>query len=253
MLTKKSIALAGLLLAALSVWAKPFPKLSIYTEDWPPYQYEENKQLKGISVDLLALMLKHVGSTQTVSDMKIVPWARGMLLLKSEKNTVLFLTTRTAERNDQFKWVGPVFKNRSFIIALKSNHISIKNKDELRKLRSAAVRGDVSSAYLNKMGMPKQNLALANNSSSVVRMLSFNRTDIIIDNWDNFSSIVSELGLNISDFEVVGEAYADDVSYAFNIQTEDEVVERLQQALDLLTKDGSVDALFNQYKTLVVQ
>ncbi len=78
------------------------------TEQYPPYNLEEDNKLQGIAVDTLALMLQRAGSKQTREDIEMLPWARGYKRVLSEPNTCLFSTTRTEERENLFKWVGPI-------------------------------------------------------------------------------------------------------------------------------------------------
>jgi polar amino acid transport system substrate-binding protein len=42
-----------------------------------------------------------------VDNIKVVPWAREYLMLQTQANIALFSTTRIAERESLFKWVGP--------------------------------------------------------------------------------------------------------------------------------------------------
>ena len=101
---------------SFSLAAEGLPVFTIMTEDWKPYQFEENGELKGVAVEILALILKEIQSNQTVADIKILPWARGYLIAKSEKNAILFSMTRTPERDSQFKWVGPIFQNTTYCL-----------------------------------------------------------------------------------------------------------------------------------------
>ena len=111
------------LCTSLDASGQDLPEFQIMTEDWIPYQYEENNQLKGIAVDLLVLMLDRAGSSQGRQAIKLYPWARGYSILQSRENTILFSTTRIPERENLFKWVGPIFQNATFLIAKKSKRI----------------------------------------------------------------------------------------------------------------------------------
>ena len=98
--------------AAITAADEPMPDFRIMTEHWVPYQFKENDTIRGISVDLLVDLLDRVGSRQGRADIEMVPWARGYRYAQKIKNAILFLTSRTPEREHLFKWVGPVIQNR---------------------------------------------------------------------------------------------------------------------------------------------
>ena len=96
--------------------------LTIMTEIYPPYNFKEKGELKGISVDLMVLILKKLGSRQTRNNIKLWPWARGYREVLGKKNTCLFSTTRTIEREKHFKWVGPITSTTISILARKKKN-----------------------------------------------------------------------------------------------------------------------------------
>ncbi len=69
--------------------------LNLITENYPPYNYVEKGQLKGLSVDILLLVLKDAGSDLKREDIQVKPWARGYNIIQNEKNTILFAMHKT--------------------------------------------------------------------------------------------------------------------------------------------------------------
>lgn len=228
--------------------ADELPQFHIYTEIWPPYQFIENDELTGLSVELFEMMLNNVGSAQTRKSFQVVPWARGMNYLKTLDNTVLFLTTRTPEREGQFKWVGPVFDNVAYVITRKVPKIDLEGLVNKKTITAAAVRDDASASYLTLLGVPQSNIFFTNTADSALKMLAAGRVNIIVDNWENFSSLVAEIGLNTEDFVTASIAHKDNVSYAFNKQTPDWVIKKFQDALTSIINEGKLKALEQKYQ-----
>lgn len=83
-------------------------KISFYTEEYPPFNFSENGKDKGILVDFLLDVLKNSNATISREDIKIVPWAFGYRHTEKQKNVCLFGMARTANRENLFKWVGPI-------------------------------------------------------------------------------------------------------------------------------------------------
>jgi len=89
----QSIVVFSLLNSTVSAKEVDVADLFYMTEDYKPYNYVENNQLQGISVDLLKLMWKEMGySEQKINQL---PWARGYDFVQKKADTVLFATART--------------------------------------------------------------------------------------------------------------------------------------------------------------
>ena len=105
---------------SLCLWTVSFAQdastLTYMTEEYPPYQYKEAGTLKGLSVDLLKLMWAKMGVPEQA--IAVYPWARGYNLIQNHPNSVLFSMIRTPEREQMFKWVGPIFTARTVLIGL---------------------------------------------------------------------------------------------------------------------------------------
>jgi len=92
----------------------------IMTEQYPPYNFEQNGLLKGIATDIMVEMFKRDGSKKTIKDIQLLPWARGYKDVQDKPNTILFAMTRSAEREKMFKWVGPISPTKIVLHAKKS-------------------------------------------------------------------------------------------------------------------------------------
>ena len=62
----------------------------IITEDLPPYNYKAGKELKGISVDIVNIILDELGYKNEI--IEVYPWSRGLKILDSNDNAILFST-----------------------------------------------------------------------------------------------------------------------------------------------------------------
>jgi polar amino acid transport system substrate-binding protein len=226
---------------------KPLPQFEIMTEDWSPYQFMRDGVLVGISVDIVVELLNAVGSKQGRKDITMYPWARGYKTLQNFPNGVLFLTTKTRERAPQFKWVGPIFSNTTYLIGKKSRSIKINRPEDVRKYSIGAVIGDVSVDYLDELGVPKERLTLNRASEFNQRMIAIDRIDLVIDNWDNFLANSKRIGIDPGLYERVYVVRADEVSIAFNHGVPDWAISRLQKALQDMRAKGIIDDFFRKY------
>ena len=235
-------------ISPIILFGQELPRFTILTEDWRPYQYIENGQLKGVAVDLLVKMLEKTGSAQNRDDIQIVPWARGYSLLQNQKNTILFSTTRTLERDSRFKWVGPIFQNTTYLIGKKSRNFSIHSAQDLINYRIGTIIDDAGERYMLNLGIPLEKLQRNVKAVYNVKKLAIDRIDFVVTGWTAFVNDAIEARLNPNLYMPVYTVDRADVSYAFHSDTPDWIINRFQQTLNLLKDQGHLEALYKKYK-----
>ncbi|WP_169542869.1 substrate-binding periplasmic protein [Sneathiella aquimaris] len=240
------IFLIGLALSA-ATQAKPLNKFQLITEHWAPYQYEEKQELKGYAVDVVVEILKRAGSSQTKEEIQLLPWARAYRQLETTKNTLLFSVTRTPERENKFKWVGPIFYNTTYLIALKDSHIKIEDGHSLNKYKFGTIRNDVSELYLKRYNVAPRNFSHHNDTRSNLEMLMRRRIDMIVVGWEAFKNDAQSLGLEPDNFEKVFELDNSEVSIAFHPETPNWIIARLQRTLDEIKSEGILEKFKQKY------
>lgn len=228
--------------------AEELPIFTIMTEPWAPYQFEKAGEAHGISVDILLLILKESGSPQTRKDIHFYPWKRGYQTTLQQPNTLLFLTTRTQEREKLFKWVGPLFENTTCLIARKDKKLKVENETELNNYTFGVVRDDVGEQLLLSKGVKAENINRNTNNFNNVRMLNAGRLDFVAQSLSGFHNDALRLDINPDNFECSFVLNKDDVSYAFYRDTPDQVIDTLQKAFDTLKQQGKIKELFDRYQ-----
>ncbi|KXI28114.1 substrate-binding periplasmic protein [Paraglaciecola hydrolytica] len=217
--------------------------LTYYTENYPPSNYLENGKLVGISVETLKLIWK----TLDVAEQKIhvVPWARGYSDTLKNKNTVLFTTSRTLDRESLFKWVGPIYTAKHVLVARADFKHNIVKIEDAYRFPVAAIRNDISELALVAAGFPKRNIAPLTNLQQALLLLANGRLDLIIISRSGLKQLLLENNLQAEQFQIVIEVNQESNYFAFNKQTPDFVVKEFQQAFDSLAKQHQ--KLLNKY------
>ena len=88
--------------------------LKILTENLPPLNYVKEGELVGPSVEIVKEIQRRVGSREKI---QVYPWSRAYKIALEDENIVLFSTTHTKERDNKFKWVGPLATKRDILVA----------------------------------------------------------------------------------------------------------------------------------------
>jgi polar amino acid transport system substrate-binding protein len=218
------------------------------TEDYPPFNFEEDGKLKGISVDLMVLMLQKLNSKLSRDDIKLHPWARGYSWVQERPNTCLFAMMRSKGREKLFKWVGPIAPEPIVLFALKSKNIKIKSIEDLNKYKIGVVTNDISHLYLLEKEIPKKNIHRVTYPVQNAKKLNIGRIDMWAYGETVGIWIMKKNGFDPRNFEIVYKlADVGDAYFAFHAETSDKLIQRFQTALDELKKEGKYQEVLDRY------
>lgn len=245
---KKIIIILIFCLLSISANAQEIPNFTIMTEDWAPYNFLEAGETRGISTDIMVLMLKKIGSSQTRSEIELLPWARAYEKLKKEPNTILFTTTRTKKRENMFKWVGPIFEIDFYLWALKSEKIQINSAAELVEYRIGTLRYDVlEDILIEETGMKVSDFDRVSRNLFNTKKLYAKRVDLIATSAKTIQQTSKELGLNPNLFEKVYSLGSKSMNFAFHKDTPDSIINLFETAFFDLKQEGEINKIFDKY------
>jgi ABC-type amino acid transport substrate-binding protein len=228
------------------VWASSLNQLHFITEDYPPYNYEDITGLEGYSSEILKEILTLTKSDKTLQDVEVLPWAVGYEKALTQSNVVLFSTTRTPSREKLFKWVGPLAPANLILFAKKSSNIVIHQIEDISQYKVAVIRKDIGEELLKEQGVQSNALLTASSNIEAAQMLQNNRVDLwaydkLVGEW-----LLSELGFDKKSFKEVYTLQEANYYFAINPQTSDEIVEQLQEALNTLIENKTVEKILQQ-------
>ena len=124
--------------------------IHLKTENYPPFNMVgAGDSIIGISTEIVETLFKRAGVDYTL---ELLPWQRAFSLALNEQDNAVFSTTRTAQREEKFKWVGPLVKNNWVFLAKKSRNISVQNLEEGKDYRVGGYQGDATALYLIDQG-----------------------------------------------------------------------------------------------------
>lgn len=153
MFTLKRYLLIVLLLINYPTYSE---QIRFITEDYPPYNYLQDGELKGLSVEIIKEMMK-----QTPYDyqIEVLPWARAMVTVERNKNSFIFSMRRIPSRIMRYVWIGVLTSSPQAIYALHHrDDIEINNLDDLHHYKIGTTVNDSRDTVLVNHGIPKINL-----------------------------------------------------------------------------------------------
>jgi len=239
----------GMLSPTISV-AQSFDDITFMTENYPPYNFIENDQLQGVSVDLIAAIFKKLQSKLTRDSILLLPWARGYSDLLTKKSTCLFAVTRTKERENKFKWVGPITSADFSLISRVDRKIKINSIHDINQLYVGAVNGDWGEQLLINTKIDSGRLDSISGKDVILRSikkLDLNRIDLFSHSFNAVKWELSKNKISALEYESVYVLDKGDLYYAFHIDTPNKLIQQFQSALEEIKQQGELQKILQRY------
>jgi polar amino acid transport system substrate-binding protein len=224
--------------------------LTYITEQYPPYNFQKDGILQGISVDLLEKIWKMMNVSLNRSVILLLPWTEGYERTLKENNIVLFSTARLPEREQLFKWAGPIASGKNVLLTKGDKNINITALEDLKRYRIGGIKDDVAVQMLLDKGVKKADVVLENTSKPITEMLENGS----IDAWayNDMTGIwqIQQSGANANDYKVAYVLGLANMYLAFNKVTPDSLVQSFQQAIDYVKSNKDKDGVTDYEKIL---
>ena len=219
--------------------------LTAYTEEWPPYNYLEGGLVKGISTDILRAVCREEKLT---CDFKIMPWARAYKIVTSTPNTLLYTTARKPSRESEFHWVGPLLPRSTWVFGRAGQEKVTQTTADLTKLRIGVVRDEAALQDLQDLGVPLTSLVVQTSNAEVLKVLSTGTIDAMVDTeigmaWNMRKASMAPKAVSKLMKLSEGGAYY----FAFNLESDPQLVRKVQAALDKIRRHGGVATVVERY------
>lgn len=206
--------------------------ITFYTENYPPANFMVENELKGVTVDTLKAIWKHLAVPE--QEIILIPWARGYRFALDHNNSALFTMSKTPGREKLFKWVGPIFHSTHVLMAKKSKQLKFDNLGQIFNHQVATVQGDISEISLYQIGFPSLNMAKVSRLNQAFQMMELDRVDMMVITPHGFSYLAQQLDFDVNEYEQVWEINKVGNYIAFNINTPDDIIETYQKTLEAI-------------------
>lgn len=215
--------------------------IHLKTENYPPFNMiGSGDSIVGISTEIVETLFKRAGVDYTL---ELLPWQRAFSLALNEQDNAVFSTTRTAQREAKFKWVGPLVENNWVFLAKKSRNISVQNLEEGKDYRVGGYQGDAVALYLTDQGYQ---MDLTQRDELNARKISRDRIDL----WATGHLLGPYYAMQQGVFGLIPVMTFREtiMSIAFNINTDDAIIDRLNAELEAMKREGVVARIQDQYR-----
>ena len=250
MLKRLLLALAStslLFIGTAQAADSPDTDIVLLTENFPPYNMAKNgknfaqgENIDGIATDIVREIFKRTDITYSLT--LRFPWERVYKLALENPGYGAFVMARLPDREKLFKWVGPIGPDDWIMLAKADSKITLETLDDARKYKIGAYKGDAIAMTLAKQGLkPVVVLRDQDNAKKLVNGQ--------IDLWATGDPAGRYLARQegVSGLKTVLRFNSAELYLALNKDVPDEMVSKLQAALDQLRKEGKVDEIMARY------
>ncbi len=237
---------ASLILGTVTAQAAP-ERIELLTENFPPYNmaadgknFARNENIHGIATDIIREMFKRAGVDFSLT--LRFPWERIYKMALENPGYGVFVTARLPEREELFKWVGPIGPDDWVLLARGDSSIEVSSLDDARQYRIGAYKGDAIGEHLLAQGL-EPSLALRDQAN--VEKLQNGAIDLWATGDPAGRFLAKQEG--ITGFKRVLRFDSAELYLALNKQTSDETVRKLQDALEQMRADGTIETINARY------
>ncbi|MDI6719859.1 MAG: transporter substrate-binding domain-containing protein [Methanomicrobiales archaeon] len=224
--------------------------LTYYTENNPPYNYEENGTLQGLTIDLFELITERMGQRVSREEVKLVPWTEGYQAALTGNNTMIFAIARLPERESSFKWAGPLYPDTTALFARPDSGIVVDSPEDLLGYRIGVIEDDAAVQQLLDLGVDASDLVTETNVSMLVRQLQDGELDLWAYSKTSGRFFTWQVTGNAYSFRIVYTFPDIPIYYGFSRDVPDSTVQAFQQALDDLKAEKD-DAGISTYERVL--
>lgn len=221
--------------------------LVLLTENLPPFSmaasggnFAKDGDVQGISSDTVRAMCER--AEQECQLILRFPWDRLYKQAQENNGYGLFSTIRTPEREALFKWVGPIAVSDWVLLAKADSSITVDTLEQADAYRIGGYRNDAISQFLIDKGLTVQ--------TSLQDKENLNKLEKDqIDLWatDDVGGRYMAKQSSLGTLKVVHRFNSADLYLALNLETPDEVVQKLQKALDEMRAQGDLGQIKSSY------
>ncbi|MHC8287343.1 substrate-binding periplasmic protein [Pseudomonas sp. XS1P51] len=230
--------IAGCLLSFLTFGAVA-ADLNLLTDNHPPLHFQQGNALVGFGVDVVQALAETAGDQVHLQQ---VPLLRALRIASTDPDTGVFTVLRTAERDDQYQWVGPLMEVETALYSTDST------RQPVRSLLEAGHQGRIAVprkwrvyGYLQKQDL--NNLYGVETPEQMMRLARLGRTEFVVADTLSVATMAREEGLPPGQLYYQMPLMKQGTYIAFSPLTDARRVARWQQALDEMSRNGRLEQL----------
>lgn len=213
--------------------------LRFFTEEYAPFSFSDNSEIRGINSEVLKRTIEELGLDVSFH---IVPWGRAQLATQQDTRTCFFSAARTPAREDIYQWVGPLTREQIKLYSLNPDSPKLETLQDARDYRVGGQTADAYSNWVERQGIPVEGVTEVHTN---LEKLKWDRIDLWLAGSIAGPYIAAQQGM-----EIYPQAASEDVFelwLACNPEVPQSLIRRLNETVERFKNDGTLEAIQNRY------
>ena len=218
--------------------------LHLLIQEYAPFSYTEPKtgEIRGFVTDKIMEIMRRAGETPDISSTSL---ARGLNATLNDDNTCLFAFRRTPERENSFKWVGPLTNDNWVLYGRKNDSRVLKKFEDAKPYSIGSYKNAATGIQLTEQGY---RVAFASEDDDNPRLLVNKRIDYWVVSELHGMSLAQQLGF-ADDIVRVARYKNIELNMLCNIRMDKQRIDLFNKINRELDNDGTMEKLMRKYGT----
>lgn len=243
------VVAAGLVLALILAVPASAETITIVTEEWPPYNYSEDGVVKGVVTEIVREAMNRTGLEYSIQAM---PWSRAYAMAMNTDNVMIYSIFKLPNREASFQWIplhGPAVTMYLFKPVHRED-IQIQDLEDAKHYVVGVTRDTSTHHFLLENGFEENvNLIPLPSEEQNIHMTlpDVERTDLLTGDRLSIAHWLQDSGLTMEYLEEIVFLFQEEFYFAFSRNTSPELVAKVQEAVDEIAADGTMERIMESY------
>jgi len=220
----------------------------IIAEQMPPYNYTENGNPTGISTEILQQLLQRLDLHWPI---EFMTWTVAYHIALREPNILLYSMLRTEDREQLFRWVGPLFTDRMYLYRKGGrSDVNPKTIEDAMHYRIGVVEDNFEHDYFKDRNLNEgEQLFPVEEQGSNFSALLNEKVDLIALTASQATRHIQSKGYDASQFEAVLEMkdISGDIYMVFSTDTDQHYIDQFSMTLEELKKSPEYRRILSKW------
>jgi polar amino acid transport system substrate-binding protein len=210
--------------------------IRILTEEYPPLQYtNESNVLDGYATNVVLATMKELNISKKI---ELLDWDTAYQLILEKDNIALFSMMKNKEREDKFKWVGPIGTLRIALYKNSFDDIKVASLEQAKKYKISAVRDYGYTENLLAQGF--KNIVECDSEKEAMNKLLAKEVDLYLTSNITLDEIMKKEGVSFDAIEKTFDVSISQFYIAFSKNYSDNLIKRWQEAIQNAKQESSL-------------
>lgn len=210
--------------------------IRIVTEEYPPLQYiNKNGDLDGYATNIINATIEELGISKKI---ELLDWDKAYKLALEEENIALFSVIKTNERENNFKWVGPIGTLKVGLYRNYFDSFEIDSLEEAKEYKISAVKNYSYTEDLLSLGF--ENIVECNSEKEALEKLMSREVDFFLTSNIIISELIEKENIPFYAIEKEFNVSIDQFYIAFSKNYPDVLIKKWENALKKEKKNNTL-------------